>query len=251
MPKIFKEIRLPGLAILTVLLLVGCGAASSEHFDTINYTEDYLELHRDFLKFSLGDFAVVSEGTRRYEAGSDDPSRARGTFITWALRYQRDTGDEVYFSFNNCPNNFVSSIFSHAAEIGIEYIHRDVVSNYFSQEEMDGGQRTHVSVGWRRTPIDHDIDVENGMRLRYVTTQDLVAYWGITYRISVFTDDYENYLDEIKRLKEVARVLSEYLGQEYVEISFILRDSDRLFDMDRSFWGYYGGLLSELVEQCL
>jgi len=77
-------------------------------------------------------------------------------------------------------------------------------------------------------------DPQNGLRLRYMTPQELVSDWGFIFEIEAGASDQENYMDVIEAFKAMTRSLATYLGQNYISVSFYLTNRH-----DVSFTGQY------------
>ena len=233
-----KYIALFLIALFAIALLSGCS--------TTEFVEDYLEIHGDFLHYSLGGYVVIAERNRRV---ADSPIIGHFTeFIEWELQFERRNGEERVLHLTNRQTPFAHQIIRFAEEHAARDLAREVLSDYFTAEElgMDSEASTNawVSLRFQGDNLEREsvIHPQTGLQLYSVTPQELIDDWGFSFRVVVRSYDPEQYTLAIERLQAAASALADYLGQDQIGVSFALfpgRAPAAIADQDRSFSGHY------------
>jgi len=175
------------------------------------FDADFLEIYNDFLRYSLGDFDLVHEGT-----DGDRFHRSVSRWRIWALRFEDEDGEERYFTFNNISqNHFIRSVIYQAQRIGASQFlgevdaanHRNVFHSLRFQSDIPFAYREYERL----------IDPQSGIRLSSVTWRELMEDWGFAVSVRVHSRD----ADMLEFTKELVRVLSDYVAQDYVDVEFV------------------------------
>lgn len=238
------------LMIFVSFSLVGCDAPSER-------TTNYLEKYDDFLRYSLGDYVIISESTEeKYTIMSSEPI----TYTVWTLQYTRYDGEVRNFGFDNLNNrnddDMCNSVIWAAGSIWIERIKQEVIIDYFAPETMDPFVR--FAREWDDLPttltrveiipqfqrysnskkLTDILNPESGLQLRSITLSELFTNWGIAFNVSLSTLDDENYSEILEQFKSMIRALSEYTGHDRVMVDYMASDENGIIS-GASFLGYY------------
>ena len=162
----------------------------------------------------------------------------------WEIKYQRYYGEDMTLNFGSFylfENYIRSAILRQATEIVNQAILDEFVTHFFPEHEWSstslgarvGIQPTfvdyylqiprsgaEVTISYHRAGIlfSEILNPQSGIRLRYVTAQDLVADWNFVYWVHVTINNDELHDDIIDRALEMTRYLAAYLGQERIEV---------------------------------
>jgi len=232
-------------------------------FGCVRYTENTLRRNRDFLRFSLGDYVVVSEVDHKYRG----PAPGYIDWKSWQVQYTRESGEEITFNFDNrARQGFGWWVVHHASEIGSDALVNGIASSYFPPEVWGSrGLQLQPLIfppfglnlpedRLDNTPendaISRALDLQNGLQLYSVTPQELVTDWGFRLDISLSyslyleyasPEDDEDVAEVIERFKAMTRTLADYLDLEQVTLRFSLPPSEEFRESweDVQFWGYY------------
>ena len=217
------------LAFVLLTFLVGCN---------VIWFRNTVRNYNDFLSFSLGEFEVTnSEWQRRRNYWGFIPA-GWIRYRVWEVEYRLYTGEVRSLSINNRPGGFSldMAVIGQAGSIAEQQIIQDVPSGFFTDDERapEGVVSIYFpSFQFETTPVVTDL--QSGIRLRYITPQELVADWGVTFRLRATIRDHNMHHEITDRLKEMTRYLAVYLGQNRIFIEVTSRGDDA----DLSFRGHY------------
>jgi len=196
------------LAAILAFSLAACD--NVQEFDA-----DFLEIYGDFLRYSLDDFELVHEGT-----DGDRFHRSVARWRTWVLRFEHEDGEERYFYFNNIgQHHFIRSVIHYAQRIGASQLsgeidginHRNVFLSLHFQNDIPFAYREYELL----------IDPQSGISLSSLTWRELVKDWGFDVSITVHSRDAARDADMLEFTKELVRVLSYYVTQDYIDVEFV------------------------------
>jgi len=209
-------------------------------------TLDYIEIHGDFLSYSLGEFNVIQE----FE-GWD-----RGTYYRrWLVGYTRHDGEVRSFSFDNFSSFGLAVVFeaqdiARAAIIGVigEFIDLDGywVSSLHAHNQMHIEYRGYRNDGinalritfWTdsssREFYNMIIHPQTGIQLYSVTPAELVADWDFAIHITAESLDIDNRNYVVEKLDAMVRALSETFQQDRIAVRFELRNHNFDFGYGRN-----------------
>jgi len=217
--KLVKRVSL--LAVIVCLLCLTTVACTR----AVQFTDDLFLEQYDFLRYSLGDFELVSESV-----WVDTFPGERVSGRQWNLQFMRQDGTVEVFSFANgrsFGHTFASRVGTYGARqleaLADGYLANIRIIMYFQRENPHDFSRI--------------LDPETGLQLQSVTLSEL-ADWGFTFRIVANSSERENYLDTIDDLKAATRTLAAYFMQEQVEVRFRLLSGDDISDVCTFVWYY-------------
>ena len=230
------------LGLLLIFSITGC-------ITTTQITEDFLENYSAFLDYSLGEYTLL-ETTRGRRGASMGFWANNVIYQIWRLEYTDHDGETRIFRFTNGDRlgGMENQVLAIAREIGNDTLRRDIVYNYFAPEEYNFRNRgsCYIEPSFRDLPyrpkefnvelptlvevrmhtpqeVSNVLSTESGLQLYSVTPHKLIAEWGFSVSISLSTNDYENYVDQRERFKEMTRTLADYLELDEIRVSFVLR----------------------------
>jgi len=207
--------------IAVILIVIFCIALT--WFLLPTRAENYTRTHRDFLHYSLGNYEV-----ERVQSRTVDGIR----YTVWHIHYQRQTGEDTVLVLNN-QFPFEHLLMLHAERWASDTLTEEFTNRYFPSETLDilgASIWSREFFSGRHSPPPHLSDPQNGLRLRYMTPQELVSDWEFIFEIEAGASDQEM----IEVFKAMTRSLATYLGQNYINVSFYITNRH-----GSSFWGQY------------
>ena len=235
-----------------VLLLMCFALLSFAGCDTpVERTKNYLEIYSDFLSYSLGEYEVINESTENhYRRISSQPI----TYTRWTLQYTRHDGEVKTFSFDNQFDNGLGedyymgqSLVWAAGSIWLEDIEQEIISHYFTPEEIGFFTPTSQTQLLINPQLQRDstaktysdmLNPQSGLQLHSIILSELLKDWDIIFMVDVTTKDADNHLDILNRFNAMIRALSEFSGHDRIMVDFRASNEDRIID-GTSFFGYY------------
>ena len=226
--------------LLMTLILISLAACS-----TTRHTTNVYRSYRDFLSYSLGEYEIIEERTRRVTDGPIIGSSVE--YRIWELEYERQNGEVSVFQFNNRSGSIAWDFIRHAEEIVAEDLMREIINDSFepaSLRDITVLVQIQGAIPWeeRDRSFTRELDSQTGLRLYSVTPQELLDDWNATIRVEARGYyDHGNYMSTIESLEAVTRVLADYLELDRIEVRFALFMSRQNLTprRDVSFHGYY------------
>ena len=217
-----------GITVLvTLVLLAGWFIFWPSH------AENYPITHQEFFEFSLGEYEV--EVVRRWILEG-------ARYTRWDLHYRCQAGEEQVLYLGNFMG-LEDFIWWHVEGRAREYA-KEIERQYFSPDEIAAGRVEIAPIRdfWKSWSPDL-YDPQTGIRLHTITPREMVADWGLGFRVSASSHDPEAYEDVADRLKAMTRTLAASVEQDRVWISFTLSDPERRpweqTVLEKSFRGHY------------
>jgi len=222
------------IAILISLFMVMIFSERANRPEPV--TVDYVEIHGDFLNYSLGEFRVIREFDG-WDRGVE--------YRRWLLGYTRNDGEMRSFSFDNF-SSFGFGITLEAQDIGGEAI-VDAIGEFLNLDEYRVSRLyAHNRMRFETQGYGDDgisvLDIkfwpnstsgefynrithpQTGIQLYSVTPAELVADWDFFIDISAESLDIENRNYVVEKLDAITRALSETLQQDRIAVWFELRN---------------------------
>jgi len=210
------------LTALLIPLLAACTTRITEH------NVNYLEIYGDFLSYSLGDFALLSEEVdRRISPGGVEEFKA------WTVQFVHQNGEEMQFQFGNALS-MRYYVARHAERFGVSVLSREFGlannPNVFLQ------MRFQHDVPREYRDYSRLVAPQSGLRLYSMTPQELVEYWGFALSVSVHNQESEQGAEalELEHAKELVRELADYIQHDEVSLSFVISAYDSDEDRERA-----------------
>lgn len=190
------------VVILLAITLTGCRTT---------YTTDYLDKYKDYLKYSLNDYTVVSEETHTV---NQTPVPVITTSTSWTLEYVNKNGDTNQFNFANYGHagggddeNMGYAVYQHACQLAVKQLNKDIFLKYFPGNEVDGdalenetGIKINISLSRRNVDgYPKYIDTETGIRFYSFSAYDFISESNLSYYLYCYT--YNKNEEEIELIK--------------------------------------------------